>query len=183
MTTKIAVTASHLYALLTALNGPGHHIRELQATRNLPPLGKDYVNPIDALIKEYTKQQMFGDFQHRVHIWFEKCFAEPLDTADVRVRCHRFLEEAIEFAQSLDVPAADIMALVCYVYARPVGVPRQELGGTMVTLAALAGAAGLDMALDAETELARVDTPELIERIRAKQASKNAIHDPLPGAA
>lgn len=45
----VQVSAEALFSILNALNGPGHHIRELQATRS--PL---FDNPIDKLIKEYN---------------------------------------------------------------------------------------------------------------------------------
>lgn len=35
----VTVSAKALYQVLSALNGPGHHIRELQALRGGPPLG------------------------------------------------------------------------------------------------------------------------------------------------
>lgn len=54
MTTKVTVSADALYKILTALTGPGHHIRELQATRSLHTLG--HPNPIDILIEDYNKE-------------------------------------------------------------------------------------------------------------------------------
>jgi len=47
---KIIVTAKALHQVLGALVGPGHYIRELQATRNLPGVE----NPINTLIDEYN---------------------------------------------------------------------------------------------------------------------------------
>ncbi|MNN11716.1 hypothetical protein D3C81_1246860 [compost metagenome] len=64
-----------------------------------------------------------------------------------------------------------------YVYGRPVGDKHQEVGGVMVTLAALCLAQGLDMHTAGETELARIWTK--VEQIRAKQAAKPK-HSPLP---
>lgn len=61
-----------------------------------------------------------------------------------------------------------------------VGEPAQEVGGVMVTLAALCLANGLDMHAAGETELARIWTK--VEAIRAKQAAKPK-HSPLPAAA
>ena len=49
---KITVSAKALYEILQALVGPGHYIREIQATRNLP----GFENPIDTLIAEYNAQ-------------------------------------------------------------------------------------------------------------------------------
>lgn len=51
MTKTITVNADALYEVLQALVGPGHHIRELQATRSLHKLG--HPNPIDTLIEDY----------------------------------------------------------------------------------------------------------------------------------
>lgn len=47
----ITVNADALRQVLQALVGPGHLIRELQATRG-PIVGKD--NPINLLIEEYN---------------------------------------------------------------------------------------------------------------------------------
>jgi hypothetical protein len=60
--------------------------------------------------------------------------------------------------------------LVDYVFNRSIGDPNQELGGTMVTLVALATANGLNMDTAAETELER--NWQMIEKIRAKWAAK-----------
>ena len=50
MSLKIPVDADALRQVLNALNGPGHYIRELQATRNLP----GSTNPINTLIDDYN---------------------------------------------------------------------------------------------------------------------------------
>lgn len=49
---KITISAEPLRQILQALLGPGHHIRELQATRSLHALG--HPNPIDTLVEEYN---------------------------------------------------------------------------------------------------------------------------------
>lgn len=46
----IEVDAEPLRRLLTAVNSPGHYIRELQATR-----GPLFDNPIDKLIDQYNE--------------------------------------------------------------------------------------------------------------------------------
>lgn len=68
--------------------------------------------------------------------------------------------------------------LVDYTFGRPVGDPSQEVGGVMVTLAALCAAADLSVVDCSETELRRCWAN--IERIRAKQATKPP-SSPLPG--
>lgn len=110
-------------------------------------------------------------FQQRVQPWMMACFG-PEISADRVERNHRFIEEALELVQANGMPRADAHALVDYVYGRPPGVLSQEVGGVMVTLAALCLANGTDMHADGETELARINAPEMIEKIRAKQAAK-----------
>jgi hypothetical protein len=103
----------------------------------------------------------------------------PEICADTTERNHRFLEEALELVQSLGCTASEAHQLVDYTYDRPQGDVNQEVGGVMVTLAALCLAAGNDMDAGGEAELARVWTK--IDQIRAKQASKPK-HSPLPEA-
>lgn len=49
---KITVNTEALRQVLQALNGPDHYIRELQATRDRPPIFTG--NPIDTLINEFN---------------------------------------------------------------------------------------------------------------------------------
>ena len=118
-----------------------------------------------------------GPFQPRVQPWLLHCFGEAV-AGDRTERNHRFLEEALELVQSCGCTAAEAHQLVDYVYGRPVGEKVQEVGGVMVTLAALCLANGLDMHAAGEAELARVWTK--VEQIRAKQAAKPK-NSPLPG--
>lgn len=115
-------------------------------------------------------------YQSRVDAWMQACFGAAI-AADTTERNHRFLEEALELVQSLGGTASEAHQLVDYVFGRPAGAPHQEVGGVMVTLAALCTAAGLDGHAAAEDELDRVWTK--IDQIRAKQAAKPK-HSPLP---
>lgn len=115
-------------------------------------------------------------FQARVQPWLLACFGE-LIAGDREERNHRFLEEALELVQSCGCSASEAHQLVDYVFGRDVGDPAQEVGGVMVTLAALCLANGLDMHEAGETELSRIWTK--VEAIRAKQAAKPK-HSPLP---
>jgi hypothetical protein len=108
-------------------------------------------------------------FQARVAPWMLACFGEII-AGDREERNHRFIEEALELIQACGCSASEAHQLVDYVFNRPVGEPHQEVGGVMVTLAALCLANDLDMHAHAETELARVWTK--VEAIRAKQAAK-----------
>ena len=102
---------------------------------------------------------------------------------DMPTRVFRFLEEALELAQALNCTEAQAHELVRYVFNRPVGVPYQELGGTMVTLAALSHVMGESMMLAGWEELERCNRPEVIAKIQAKQKSKPNPNGPLPGTA
>ncbi|WP_231691678.1 MULTISPECIES: hypothetical protein [Burkholderia] len=119
-------------------------------------------------------------FQARVQPWMLACFGAEI-SADVLERNHRFFEEAGELVQACGMTREEAHALVDYTWSRPVGEPPQEVGGVMVTLAALCLANGLDMHAAGETELARINVPETIAKIRAKQAAKPK-HSPLPEA-
>lgn len=119
-------------------------------------------------------------FQQRVQPWLLECFGAEI-AADRAERNHRFLEESLELVQALGCTATEAHQLVDYVFGRPVGDPPQEVGGVMVTLAALCLANRLDMHDAGEVELERICAPEMVARIRAKQAAKPK-HSPLPAA-
>ncbi|WP_063802236.1 hypothetical protein [Burkholderia ubonensis] len=119
-------------------------------------------------------------FQSRVRPWLLACFGAQI-AADRAERNHRFFEEAGELVQAGGMTREEAHALVDYTWSRPVGEPTQEVGGVMVTLAALCLANGLDMHAAGETELARINVPETVAKIRAKQAAKPK-HSPLPEA-
>ncbi|WP_210206249.1 hypothetical protein [Rhizobium leguminosarum] len=118
-------------------------------------------------------------FQLRVHKWMLACFGAEV-TADIPERSHRFLEEALELTQSIGCTRKEAHQLVDYVFDRPAGNPAQEVGGVMLTLAALCDPAGLDMRVDSEKELIRVNQPDVIAKIRLKQQTKPH-RSPLPG--
>ena len=108
-------------------------------------------------------------FQARVRPWMLACFG-PEISADRVERGDRFIEEALELVQAIGYSPARAHALVDYVFGRPVGEPHQEVGGVMITLAALCLTCGLNIDRAAEDELARVW--EKVDAIRTKQAAK-----------
>jgi hypothetical protein len=126
---------------------------------------------VDALFRQVTP------FQLRVGRWMQACFGAEI-SRDTTERNHRFLEEALELTQSCGCTVSEAHQLVDYVYGRPAGDKPQEVGGVMVTLAALCLAQKLDMDACGEHELLRVW--QCIEKIRAKQAAKPR-HSALPG--
>ena len=120
-------------------------------------------------------------FQGQVDQWMVKCFNREI-AQNIPERNHRFLEEALELVQSTGATAQEAHMLVDYVFNRAVGDSAQELGGVMVTLAALSNALGFYMGSAGIIELDRVNRPEIIERVRAKQLTKPS-SSPLPGDA
>lgn len=123
-----------------------------------------------------------ASFQGRVAAWMQETFG-PEVSADQQERGFRFGEEAIELLQANGTSKADVLKLVDYVYDRPVGELAQEVGGALVTLAALCQARGLDMMGAANAEQARVEQPAVRAKIQAKQEDKRRrmIATPLPG--
>ncbi len=121
------------------------------------------------------------NFQDRVQKWVRVCFGDEVAN-DKLERCYRFLEEALELVQSLGMTREQAHTLVDYVFNRAVGRKEQELGGVMVTLAALSAAANLSMDHAGERELSRVVKPDVMAKIRRKQAAKIGIKGTaLPG--
>lgn len=110
-----------------------------------------------------------SSYQQRVERWLDACFP-PAVRSDRAERTHRFLEEALELAQANGCSRDDALALVEYVFGRPVGRPDQEVGGVMVTLAGLCSASGINMDDAGDRELER--NWDRIETIRAKQQAK-----------
>lgn len=116
------------------------------------------------------------EFQQRVKDWMLHCFDAKI-AGDKRERNHRFLEESLELVQSCGCTASEAHQLVDYVFGRPTGDKRQELGGVAITLAALCNAQHLDFGTWAEEELHRIWSK--VAEIRAKQAGKPK-HGPWP---
>lgn len=123
-------------------------------------------------------------FQEQVAAWMTQCFRPSL-YSDMTERGDRLLEEVLELLQATGYDKARVPTLVDYVFNRPIGEPAQEVGGVMVTLAGFCWIADLDMHTHGDRELARITQPDVMERIRMKQAAKNALHfdTPLPGSA
>lgn len=125
-----------------------------------------------------NSETVAASFQVRVNDWMQACFGAEI-AADCTERNHRFLEEALELVQACGCTASEAHQLVGYVYGRPVGEKKQEVGGVVVTLAALCLAQGIFMLAEGEIELARIWTK--VDAIRAKQAAKPK-HSPLPAS-
>lgn len=94
------------------------------------------------------------------------------DDVDQLTRASRFLEEATELTQATGMAEEMAHKIVSYVFARPVGEPFQEIGGTMVTLTMLAEVLRLSVEKAWVTEFKRIHQPEVMERIRLRQREK-----------
>lgn len=122
------------------------------------------------------------NLQTRVRLWMEKCFGLTNLTGSAQQRCDRFLEECLELLQACGYDKSRIATLTDYTYSRPVGEVSSEVGGVLVTLAALCNNQLVFMDDAASNALDYINRPEVMQKIRDKQASKNDIHSPLPGA-
>lgn len=112
-------------------------------------------------------------FQDNVGLWVSQTFGEKV-MSDIPERCFRFIEEAIELAQAFGVSKEDVLRHVTRTYARPQGEISQEVGGTLVTLAALCQAANLDLQKCGDAELA--NNWQRKDAIRDKWLQKIAIN-------
>lgn len=116
------------------------------------------------------------NYQEQIHGWMLSCFGYDI-SCDTVERNHRFIEEALELVQACGATKDECHQLVDYVYGRPVGEPFQEVGGVMVTLAALCTAQKLNMDEAGKKELKRAWNK--VKEIREKQAAKPQF-SPLP---
>ena len=105
-----------------------------------------------------------------VSVWIKKCFNSEIVNNPTE-RSHRFLEESLELVQSCGYNKNDATKMVDYVFSREKGEKSQEVGGVMVTLAALCNVQKINMNLAANIELERCY--QKIDEIRKKQVSKN----------
>lgn len=85
----------------------------------------------------------------------------------------RHAEEAIELAQAAGTPREMLHQLVDYIYDRPPGELAQEIGGSALTLLALAAAAKLSVDTEEAREIARVLAKPLAH-FTARNEAKNA---------
>jgi hypothetical protein len=170
-------TQQQLVAICESYWGDGWDDEDLREARLV-----DARNMYQAMLgaPQPASEQQRASFQSRVRPWMLECFGAEI-SADRAERNHRFFEEASELVQACGMTASEAHQLVDYTWSRPIGEPNQEAGGVMVTLAALCLANGLDMHAAGETELERINKPDMVIRIRAKQAAKPK-HSPLPEA-
>ncbi len=110
-------------------------------------------------------------FQKMCTVWARTVFGvEAMNSREERAL--RFIEEGIELAQACGLSRDQVTGLVEHVYDRPLGARYQEVGGVMLTLAALCSQLGFDMHRAGWAELERC--LPLMDKIREKQKRKPA---------
>lgn len=113
-----------------------------------------------------------GNRQRGVAAWCAAAFGLEHATS-LPQRGIRHAEEAIELAQAAGAPREMVHKLVDYIYDRPAGDLAQEIGGSGLTLLALAAAAGLSADKEEAREVARVLAKPL-EHFTKRNENKNA---------
>lgn len=109
--------------------------------------------------------------QQRVHGWLRYVFG-PHAAEHKVTRAIKFLEEALELAQACGISKDSARHVTNMVYSNAPGAIAQEIGGTVITLAALSHALGYDYTAEGLAEMKRVESPEAIEKIKSKDQIK-----------
>lgn len=119
---------------------------------------------------ELILKSLSPTYQERVAAWTRVVLGDS--SRNVPERALRAAEEVIELTQACGVSVAQMHRLVAYVYQRPAGDPAKEIAGSMLTLYAAAEALNVDADEQFEKEMLRVQRPEVIDRVRRRQAEK-----------
>jgi len=91
-------------------------------------------------------------------------------TVRPKVRVYRFMEEAMELGQALDVTKEQAQTLLDRVYGNPPGDVKQEVGGVVFTMFATVKSLGMDVLTEGH---ASVDEAYgRIDKIREKNKTK-----------
>lgn len=170
--------ADHLAAIQRCFK-PGAKVTVLVRPNLGPDKDGDFVlsddrlpDAIAALARRHGgADDRLATFQSAVSKWMVETFGDKI-AMDPLERIMRFLEEAMELAQTLGMTEAECGRVASYVWGRPAGEVNNEVGGVMVTLAALCHRQEVDLSAAALGELTRIDTPEMRKRIFEKQAFK-----------
>lgn len=119
-----------------------------------------------------TSQEERDLRQHSILSWACEVFGTACATNPTE-RIQRFVEEALELAQSLDMPREAAHAMVDFVYDRAKGEVHQEVGGVSISLLALCEHIGLSAHKEEVREHLRILGLDR-DKLRAKQMSKQA---------
>lgn len=110
------------------------------------------------------------NWQSMIGKWVVKTFGHESMTS--HERSMRFLEEAMELVQAHGITRDEVAHLSGRVYSKPVGKPRQEVGGVFVTFLAFCDHHQYDSFDCLKTEWSRINSPEAQAKLLASQASK-----------
>jgi len=126
--------------------------------------------------RNYIDAKNQGSLQLRTLFWMMKVWGGKFHgiANNRRERQFRFAEEALELLQSLGFSREDVNTIADYTYNRPAGEPEQEVGGAMITLAALCNAENIDMDWAGSKEMQRVNSPEMMDKIRRKHETNES---------
>lgn len=112
--------------------------------------------------------------QQAVEEWYETLFKGTPEEHSHETLAMRFLEEAMELAQAMGVTRESALKQLEYTYGRPPGTVREEIAGTVMTLMHCGWSKKIDIQDAAVEELARINTPEMRQKIYDKQAFKRS---------
>lgn len=104
-----------------------------------------------------------ASLQHRVYDWTLLAFGQEI-TLSRREAALRNLEESLELAQALGLTPADVSAMTTYVFSRPVGDIRQEIGGAFTTLCRVATTESVDLQEAGEQIFAVMEEKRIVIR-------------------
>jgi hypothetical protein len=149
------------------LASPAERLREQAAVYVEANLMSDAAKAVVRLIRQLPLDDL-DTLQATAREWNKAVGNED----DKGMRLRRFAEEAAELCQAGGLDRKMFLRVVNDAYDRPVGEFGQEVGGVGVTLMCLCAQQGVSVDAEFRREMTRIDTPEMIERIRAKQAEK-----------
>lgn len=109
------------------------------------------------------------DYQQRIDSWMLETFGEKV-LSDKKERSHRFAEEALELLQATGYTKEELQTMIEYVYNRPAGDIKQEVGGTVHCLSALCTAHHITMGHEVIDVMLHCEQNS--EKIRQKHSQK-----------
>lgn len=121
---------------------------------NLSFISIDFGNLWDKVFFWVKPSISFRKIQDETGEWLIDTFGKD-SLMDKDERTRRFIEEAIELAQSTGCPKENVLFLVNHVYGRDEDPVEREVGGVVNTLAALCTSYGIDMGECAADEMER----------------------------
>lgn len=92
--------------------------------------------------------------QVRAERWAQRVFGKVTS----KERALRLVEEAVEFAQAIDIPHDKILLVIEQVYIKEKGEPKQEISQVLLSALIAAGSVGLNATDGVIEELQRINT-------------------------